>query len=194
MKGNFTLLLPDTHCHTRPVQATPSSWSQIDCPAPQHSTAVEICTVFQDIRLGFCCLTHFLTPNIHTHSHGRVPVLPVAFTGVLSLFPAFSITTPVPHPPRAPEQFHNPMWIKTSAGRPRTNPSAHKTPKSQRQGFVIPPHRSMSSQSPSKSPSTQDQHLLQPWAGDLLWRPRVKPSRAEMKPSLSREEQVFGEP
>lgn len=69
--------------HTRTGKASPSSWSQIDYPTPQHATTVWVCTGFQDIRTGSFCLTCLWTPNIYTRRHGESPVSPMTFTGVL---------------------------------------------------------------------------------------------------------------
>lgn len=79
LKSNFTFLLPDTHCHTRTVKAPPFFMVPDRLPAPQHSTAVEICTGFQHIRLGSCCLTCLWTPNIHTSTRLGSPSLPCGF-------------------------------------------------------------------------------------------------------------------
>lgn len=71
--------------HTRTGKASPSSWSQIDYPTPQHATTVWVCIGFQDIRTGSFCLTRLWTPNIYTRSHGESPVSPMTFTGVLAV-------------------------------------------------------------------------------------------------------------
>lgn len=129
----------------------------------------------------------------HTEAWGS-PSLPCGFHWVLFLLPALSITTLVPHPSRAVEQFHNPTRSKTSAGRPRTNPSTHKTPK-ESQGLVMPPQRPRSSQSPQEPQHTAPVPAEALGRGSAL-EPTCEaqqlsvPRRAERKPSLSWEHQI----
>lgn len=143
MKGNFTLLpLSHKNCQGHPIFMVPNTSTFHSC-----GESVQV-------------------SNIYTHSHGQLPVFSVAFTEILFLFPAFSFTTPVPHPSRAPEQFHSPTWIKTSAGEAKNKSQCTQDSK------IVTGPCDASTQvhellKPPKKPSTQDQDLLKPWANDL---------------------------
>lgn len=169
MKGNFTFLLPDTHCHTRTVKTTPFSWSQTHCPASQHSTAVEICTGFQGIRLGSCCLTCFWTPSTAMGKSQSSPWLSLGSFSLSQPSPS-QLQSHIPKSSRTIPQSH--MGQDFSRGNKSQCTSDSKTVT----GLCDALTQVHELQNPPRRPSTQDQYPPKPWADDLLWRPCVKPS------------------